>query len=124
VIWQTPLGAPPDDFLWSSPLVYNGSIYEWVASFPDCPLVRGGIGDPGQHGQQPPQDSRGRGPADSPGGDTGAARPVTTGGDRACHLGTASITARQTGFARPAGRPCLPVDHRVGGRYPDMKGRT
>jgi hypothetical protein len=53
VIWQTPLGVPPDDFLWSSPLVYNGSIYEWVASFPDCPLVRGGIGDPGQHGQKP-----------------------------------------------------------------------
>jgi outer membrane protein assembly factor BamB len=43
VIWQTQLGTPPDHFLWSSPLVYNGSIYEGVASFLDCPLSRGGI---------------------------------------------------------------------------------
>jgi polyvinyl alcohol dehydrogenase (cytochrome) len=43
VIWQTQLGAPPDFFLWSSPLVYNGSIYEGVASFLDCPLIRGAI---------------------------------------------------------------------------------
>jgi outer membrane protein assembly factor BamB len=43
VIWQTQLGTPPDYFLWSSPLLYNGSIYEGVASFGDCPLVRGGI---------------------------------------------------------------------------------
>jgi polyvinyl alcohol dehydrogenase (cytochrome) len=43
VIWQTQLGVPPDYFLWSSPLVYNGSIYEGVASFLDCPLIRGAI---------------------------------------------------------------------------------
>jgi outer membrane protein assembly factor BamB len=43
VLWQTPLGTPPDYFLWSSPLVYNGSIYEGVASFLDCPLVRSAI---------------------------------------------------------------------------------
>lgn len=40
VIWKTQLGTPPDYFLWSSPLLYNGSIYEGVASFGDCPLVR------------------------------------------------------------------------------------
>jgi outer membrane protein assembly factor BamB len=43
VIWKTPLGTPPDYFLWSSPLLYNGSIYEGIASFGDCPLIRGGI---------------------------------------------------------------------------------
>jgi polyvinyl alcohol dehydrogenase (cytochrome) len=43
VLWQTQLGTPPDHFLWSSPLVYNGSIYEGVASFLDCPIIRGEI---------------------------------------------------------------------------------
>jgi outer membrane protein assembly factor BamB len=34
VIWKTPLGVAtqPDRFLWSSPLLFNGSIYENVAS--------------------------------------------------------------------------------------------
>jgi outer membrane protein assembly factor BamB len=43
VIWQIKLGTPPGYFLWSSPLLYHGSIYEGVASFGDCPLVRGGM---------------------------------------------------------------------------------
>jgi polyvinyl alcohol dehydrogenase (cytochrome) len=43
VLWQSQLGTPPAYFLWSSPLVYNGSVYEGIASFGDCPLVRGGI---------------------------------------------------------------------------------
>lgn len=43
VIWQTQLGTPPAYFFWSSPLLYHGSIYEGVASFGDCPLVRGGM---------------------------------------------------------------------------------
>jgi outer membrane protein assembly factor BamB len=43
VIWKTQLGTPPDYFLWSSPLFYNGSIYEGISSFGDCPLIRGGI---------------------------------------------------------------------------------
>jgi outer membrane protein assembly factor BamB len=43
LIWKTALGTPPDYFLWSSPLLYNGSIYEGIASFGDCPLIRGGI---------------------------------------------------------------------------------
>lgn len=40
-LWQTTLGTPPAYFLWSSPTVYNGSVYEGVSSFGDCPLVRG-----------------------------------------------------------------------------------
>jgi outer membrane protein assembly factor BamB len=43
VIWQTKLGTPPDYFLWSSPLLYKGSIYEGVSSFGACPLIRGAI---------------------------------------------------------------------------------
>jgi polyvinyl alcohol dehydrogenase (cytochrome) len=42
-IWKTRLGRPPGYFLWSSPLLYRGSIYEGVASFADCPLVRGAM---------------------------------------------------------------------------------
>ncbi len=41
VIWKTNLGTPPGDYLWSSPILYNGSIYQAVASFGDCPLVQG-----------------------------------------------------------------------------------
>jgi outer membrane protein assembly factor BamB len=43
VLWKTSLGMPPNYFLWSSPLFYHGSIYEGIASFGDCPLIRGGI---------------------------------------------------------------------------------
>jgi polyvinyl alcohol dehydrogenase (cytochrome) len=42
-VWSTSLGAPPGYFLWSSPLYYNGNIYEGVSSFGDCPLVRGEV---------------------------------------------------------------------------------
>jgi outer membrane protein assembly factor BamB len=42
-IWKTRLGRPLGYFLWSSPLLYHGSIYEGVASLGDCPLVRGGM---------------------------------------------------------------------------------
>jgi polyvinyl alcohol dehydrogenase (cytochrome) len=41
VIWQTSLGTPPATFLWSSPFVYQGSVYMGVSSFGDCPLVQG-----------------------------------------------------------------------------------
>lgn len=41
IIWQTLLGAPPTHFLWSSPAFYNGSVYEGVSSFDDCPLIQG-----------------------------------------------------------------------------------
>jgi polyvinyl alcohol dehydrogenase (cytochrome) len=39
--WRTALGASPAHFMWSSPVVYNGSVYVGVASFGDCPLVQG-----------------------------------------------------------------------------------
>src|SRR5215468_11030124 len=41
VIWKKQLGSTPAHFLWSSPLLHGGSVYEGVASFGDCPLVRG-----------------------------------------------------------------------------------
>jgi len=41
LLWKTNLGTPPADYLWASPVLYNGSIYEPVASFGDCPLVNG-----------------------------------------------------------------------------------
>ena len=41
VIWQTRLGTSPNNFLWDSPALYNGTIYTGVASFGDCPLVQG-----------------------------------------------------------------------------------
>src|SRR5437870_1467040 len=41
VIWQKALGTSPSYFLWSSPAVYNGSVYIGSASFGDCPLTPG-----------------------------------------------------------------------------------
>jgi len=41
IIWKTSLGSSPSHFIWSSPAVYNGSVYVGVASFGDCPLVQG-----------------------------------------------------------------------------------
>jgi outer membrane protein assembly factor BamB len=41
VIWSTSLGSSPAHFLWSSPAIYNGSVYIGNASFGDCPLVQG-----------------------------------------------------------------------------------
>jgi polyvinyl alcohol dehydrogenase (cytochrome) len=43
VIWKRQIGATSSTFLWSSPLLYKGLVYEGIASFGDCPLVRGGI---------------------------------------------------------------------------------
>ncbi|HLX40521.1 MAG TPA: PQQ-binding-like beta-propeller repeat protein, partial [Ktedonobacteraceae bacterium] len=43
VIWHTPLGSSPSHFLWGSPTLYNGNIYEGVASYGDCPLVQGQV---------------------------------------------------------------------------------
>lgn len=43
VIWKTALGTSPSTFAWSSPLVADGSVYEGISSFGDCPLIRGGI---------------------------------------------------------------------------------
>jgi len=41
LIWSTPLGSSPNHFIWSSPAVYNNSVYIGVASLGDCPLVQG-----------------------------------------------------------------------------------
>ena len=43
VIWQTPLGSPPLHVLWSSPAFFDGSIYEGVASWNDCPDINGSL---------------------------------------------------------------------------------
>lgn len=43
IIWKTPLGAPPAYYLWSSPVLYHGSIYIGIASNCDKPLVQGGL---------------------------------------------------------------------------------
>ncbi len=40
-IWHTSLGSSPSHFIWSSPAVFNGSVYIGVSSFGDCPLVQG-----------------------------------------------------------------------------------
>src|SRR6266496_3607882 len=41
IIWNTSLGSSPSHFIWSSPAIYNGSVYIGMASFGDCPLVQG-----------------------------------------------------------------------------------
>lgn len=41
IVWNTRLGPSPATFIWSSPLVYGGSVYIGVASLGDCPLVQG-----------------------------------------------------------------------------------
>jgi outer membrane protein assembly factor BamB len=41
IIWKTGLGSSPSHFIWSSPTVYNNSVYIGVSSFGDCPLVQG-----------------------------------------------------------------------------------
>jgi outer membrane protein assembly factor BamB len=37
IVWQTQVGTSPVDDLWSSPLLYNGSIFEGIASHGACP---------------------------------------------------------------------------------------
>ncbi len=41
-IWHVSLGTPPDQVLWASPTLYNGSIYIGLASN-DCPLIQGKV---------------------------------------------------------------------------------
>src|SRR6266581_3898020 len=43
VIWHTPVGAVPNNVIWSSPLFYNGSLYISTASLCDNPLTQGQI---------------------------------------------------------------------------------
>lgn len=41
IIWHTLLGSSPSHFIWSSPAIYNGSVYIGLSSYGDCPLVQG-----------------------------------------------------------------------------------
>jgi len=41
VLWHTALGSSPDHFIWSSPAVFNGSVFVGVSAFADCPLIQG-----------------------------------------------------------------------------------
>jgi polyvinyl alcohol dehydrogenase (cytochrome) len=43
IIWQQRLGNSPSHFIWSSPIIWQGSVYIGIASFGDCPLVQGGL---------------------------------------------------------------------------------
>jgi polyvinyl alcohol dehydrogenase (cytochrome) len=43
IVWSTHLGTPPEHEVWSSPLLYEGSIYIGLASWNDCPNVNGGF---------------------------------------------------------------------------------
>jgi outer membrane protein assembly factor BamB len=41
VVWKTVLSSANGAFLWSSPALYKGTVYEGVSSWGDCPLVQG-----------------------------------------------------------------------------------
>lgn len=41
ILWQTLLGSQVNDFIWSSPVVFNQSVYIGESSLGDCPLTRG-----------------------------------------------------------------------------------
>jgi polyvinyl alcohol dehydrogenase (cytochrome) len=43
VLWQTPLSSSTASFSWSSPAVYNGSVYVGLASVNDCPIIPGAL---------------------------------------------------------------------------------
>lgn len=43
ILWQTSLGSSPSHYMWSSPVLANGSLYIGIASTGDCPLVQGGV---------------------------------------------------------------------------------
>ena len=44
IIWTRSFGSPSQGyFLWSSPAVYQGSVYMGVASWGDCPLIQGEV---------------------------------------------------------------------------------
>ncbi|MGI9058591.1 MAG: PQQ-binding-like beta-propeller repeat protein [Ktedonobacteraceae bacterium] len=42
-IWETPLSTTGNNFVWSSPVLYNGSVYVGLSSVNDCPLIRGAL---------------------------------------------------------------------------------
>jgi outer membrane protein assembly factor BamB len=42
-IWETPLSTTSQSFVWSSPVLYNGSVYVGLSSMNDCPLIQGAL---------------------------------------------------------------------------------
>ena len=43
VIWQTQLSSQAGAYIWSSPALYNGSVYVGLSSLNGCPLVQGAL---------------------------------------------------------------------------------
>jgi hypothetical protein len=43
VVWDTRIAPPDGGFVWSSPVLYDGSIYIGISSFGDCPLVASAV---------------------------------------------------------------------------------
>jgi outer membrane protein assembly factor BamB len=43
VLWHTPIGVAPNNVIWSSPVLYNGSVYISTSSLCDQPLTPGQI---------------------------------------------------------------------------------
>lgn len=49
ILWRTPLGPFPNNFMWSSPVVYtppgatSPSVYQGLSALGDCPLVQGKV---------------------------------------------------------------------------------
>ncbi len=43
ILWRHQVGVAPQQYVWSSPTYYRGSVYFGVASFGDCPEVRGHV---------------------------------------------------------------------------------
>lgn len=41
ILWETALGRAPSHFSWTSPAVFQDSVYMGVSSFNDCPLIQG-----------------------------------------------------------------------------------
>src|SRR5579885_1123735 len=43
IIWQTQLSTQAGAYIWSSPALYNGSVYVGLSSLMDCPLIQGQV---------------------------------------------------------------------------------
>jgi polyvinyl alcohol dehydrogenase (cytochrome) len=43
VVWETRIAPLDGGFVWSSPVLYDGSVYIGMSSFGDCPLVASGV---------------------------------------------------------------------------------
>jgi hypothetical protein len=91
VLWQQPLGSAPSHYMWSSPAVVNGSVYQGVASQGDCPLVQGQVvrfdaatGQPLNVFSVVPSGCRGGGVWGSPSVDASGDVYVATGNGGSC----------------------------------------